>query len=313
MKKFTMIILAIGVLTLIFYALNPVEKFDLNTGGFDLQSLVSQYSSMPPDQQRAIKDQVDRLRQQTGIATGDSGASNPYADQPIDTDLSGNPINASYPGTPALPVVQQPPAGQTTPSLVPSNDFTGEFTGHFIPSQPVPPLSLPPTPPLRPLPLQQQTDQVVSSQTMLPSIMRNTIPASMLQAKNERRAKEHDESTIMSPQPGCGAQPVKNNSNYNDILQAQIEAQEAQDAKTTRCHKKKLEELHTLHKKKQLHQRAEQQEMQELQNQGISTGVMQQKQKLSPVQVQYIQKYCPPPDPQIWIKRKEIPCWGCSV
>ena len=310
-----MIILAIGVLTLMFYALNPVEKFDLNTGRIDLQSLVSQYSSMPPDQQRAIKDQVDRLRQQTGIATGESGASNPYANQPIDTDSDGNPINSSYPGTPALPIVKQLSAGQTMPSLVPSNDFTGEFTGHFIPSLPVPPLPLPPIPPLRPLPLQQQTDQVVSSQTMLPSIMRNTMPASMLQAKNERRAKvENDESTIMSPQPGsCGAQPVKNNSNYNDILQAQIEAQEAQDAKTAKCQKKKLEQLHMLHKKKQLHQRAEQQEMHELQNQGISTGVMQQKQTLSPVQVQYIQKYCPPPDPKVWIKKNEIPCWGCSV
>lgn len=291
MKKFTMIILAIGILTLIFYALNPVEKFD--SGGIDLQSLVSQYTQMTPEQQRAIKEQTDRIRQQTGIATGESGASNPYADQPIDTDLSGNPINSSYPGTP-------PPAGQTTPSLIPiMNNFTGEFTGHFIPS----------------LPIQQETDQVISSQKTLPSIMRNRMPASMLQEKKEKKEKKDDlnASTIMSPQPGCGSQPVKNNSNYNDILEAQISAKEAEDAKTTRCHKKKLEQLQKLHKKKQLHQQAEQQEVQELQNQGMSTGFMQQKQKLSPVQVQYIQKYCPPPDPQIWIKRKEIPCWGCSV
>ena len=94
--------------------------------------------------------------------------------------------------------------------------------------------------------------------------MRNTMPASMLQAKKN----DQNASTIMSPEPGCGTQPVKNNSNYNDILQAQIEAQEAKDAKTTRCHKKKLQELETLHKKKQLHQQAEKQEMHELQNQG---------------------------------------------
>lgn len=286
MKKFTMIILAIGVLTLIFYALNPIEEFELNTGSLDFEELIRQYTSLTPEQQKAIKDQTDLLRQQTGIATGESGASNPYADQPIDTDLSGNPINGSYPGTPSTV--------QITPSLVSNmNRFRGEFTGQFIPS----------------LPLQQQTDQVISSSKTLPSIMRNTMPASMLQAKKN----DQNASTIMSPEPGCGTQPVKNNSNYNDILQAQIEAQEAKDAKTTRCHKKKLQELETLHKKKQLHQQAEKQEMHELQNQGISTGVMQQKQKLSPVQVQYIQKYCPPPDPQIWIKRKEIPCWGCSV
>lgn len=286
MKKFTMIILAIGVLTLIFYALNPIEEFELNTGSLDFEELIRQYTSLTPEQQKAIKDQTDLLRQQTGIATGESGASNPYADQPIDTDLSGNPINGSYPGTPSTV--------QITPSLVSNmNRFRGEFTGQFIPS----------------LPLQQQTDQVISSSKTLPSIMRNTMPASMLQAKKN----DQNASTIMSPEPGCGTQPVKNNSNYNDILQAQIAAKEAQDAKTTRCHKKKLQELETLHKKKQLHQQAEKQEMHELQNQGISTGVMQQKQKLSPVQVQYIQKYCPPPDPQIWIKRKEIPCWGCSV
>ena len=293
MKKFTMIILAIGVLTLIFYALNPVEEFELNTGGLDFEELIRKYTSLTPEQQQAIKDKTDLLRQQTGIATGNSGATNPYANQPIDTDADGNPIDASYPGTP-------PPAGpvitaQTTPRLVSNmNRFRGEFTGQFIPS----------------LPLQQQTDQVISSSKTLPSIMRNTTPASMLQAKKD----DKNASTIMSPEPdSCGAQPVKNNSNYNDILKAQIAAQEAQDAKTSRCHKKKLQELQTLHRKKQLHQQAEKQEMQEMQNQGISKGVMQQNQKLSPVQVQYIQKYCPPPDPQIWIKRKEIPCWGCSV
>jgi hypothetical protein len=292
MKKFTMIILAIGILTLIFYALNPVEEFELNAGGIDLQALVSQYTSLTPEQQKAIKEQTDRIRQETGIATGDSGASNPYADKPIDTDADGNPIDASYPGTPP------PPTAQTTPSLS-MNRFRGEFTGQFVPS----------------LYLQQQTDQVISSDKTLPSIMRNTTPASMLQEKKEKKEKKDDlnASTIMSPQPGCGTQPVKNNSNYNDILEAQISAKEAEDAKTTRCHKKKLEQLQKLHKMKQLHQRAEQQEVHELQNQGMSTGFMQQNQKLSPVQVQYIQKYCPPPDPQIWIKRKEIPCWGCSV
>ena len=292
MKKFTMIILAIGILTLIFYALNPVEEFELNTGGLDFEELIRKYTSLTPEQQQAIKDKTDLLRQQTGIATGESGASNPYEDQPIDTDLSGNPIDASYPGTPSNPLS---PTVQTTPKLVSNmNRFRGEFTGQFIPA----------------LSLQQQTDQVINSSKTLPSIMRNTTPASMLQAKKD----DKNASTIMSPEPdSCGAQPVKNNSNYNDILKAQISAKEAQDAKATRCHKKKLEELQTLHKKKQLHQRAEQQEMQEMQNQGISKGVMQQNQKLSPVQVQYIQKYCPPPDPQIWIKRKEIPCWGCSV
>uniref|UniRef100_A0A6C0BH44 Uncharacterized protein n=1 Tax=viral metagenome TaxID=1070528 RepID=A0A6C0BH44_9ZZZZ len=290
MKKFTMIILAIGVLTLIFYALNPVEEFELYTRSLDFEELIRKYTSLTPEQQQAIKDQTELLRQQTGIASGNSGASNPYANQPIDTDAEGNPINASYPGTPspAGPVVT---ARQTSDQSM--NRFRGEFTGQFVPS----------------LYVQQQTDQVISSDKMLPSIMRNTTPASMLQAKKD----EKNASTIMSPEPGCGTQPVKNNSNYNDILEAQISAKEAQDAKTTRCHKKKLEELQTLHKKKQLHQRAEQQEMQEMQNQGISKGVMQQNQKLSPVQVQYIQKYCPPPDPQIWIKRKEIPCWGCSV
>lgn len=280
-----MIILAIGVLTLIFYALNPVEEFELNTNGIDLQTLVSQYTSLTPEQQQKIKEQTDRIRQQTGIATGNSGATNPYADQPIDTDLSGNPIDGSYPGTP-------PPVAPIAPSLS-MNRFTGEFTGQFIPS----------------LSIQQLTDQVISSDKTLPSIMRNTTPASMLQEKTD----DPNASTIMPPQPGCGKQPVKNNSNYNDILEAQISAKEVQDAKASRCHKKKLEELQMLHKKKQLHQRAEQQAIYELQNQGISTGVMQQNQKLSPVQVQYIQKYCPPPDPQIWIKRKEIPCWGCSV
>ena len=212
MKKFTMIILAIGVLTLIFYALNPVEEFELNTGGLDFEELIRKYTSLTPEQQQAIKDKTDLLRQQTGIATGESGASNPYEDQPIDTDLSGNPIDASYPGTPSNPLS---PTVQTTPKLVSNmNRFRGEFTGQFIPA----------------LSLQQQTDQVINSSKTLPSIMRNTTPASMLQAKKD----DKNASTIMSPEPdSCGAQPVKNNSNYNDILKAQISAKEAQDAKAT--------------------------------------------------------------------------------
>ena len=198
MKKFTMIILAIGIITLIFYALNPVEEFELNTGGLDFEELIRKYTSLTPEQQKSIKDQTDLLRQQTGIATGDSGASNPYADQPIDTDAEGNPISASYPGTPspAGPVVT---ARQTSGQVPSMNKFRGEFTGQFIPS----------------LYLQQQTDQVISSEKTLPSIMRNTTPASMLQEKKVAKKGDQNASTIMSPEPGCGTQPVKNNSNYN--------------------------------------------------------------------------------------------------
>ena len=84
MKKFTMIILAIGVLTLIFYALNPVEEFELNTGGLDFEELIRKYTSLTPEQQQAIKDKTDLLRQQTGIATGESGASTPESRPSVD-------------------------------------------------------------------------------------------------------------------------------------------------------------------------------------------------------------------------------------
>ena len=276
MKKFTMIILAIGILTLVFYALNPVEMFDTN-----LQPVVTKWNNLTPDQQQAVRDQVQSTRMNAGIVDPNfltSGAyqPNPYANQPINTDSDGQPLNSLYNG-----VAQQP---LNTTKANTNGQFMGEFIGQFIPATSGLASLQQPS-------IQQSNNQSISSNTTLPNLLQNISPASLLQT-----GASNDAPTIMPLNPSCGATlPMQNNSNYNDLLKAQLAAQDAQDAKDAQNVEKKMR------KRQERHQ-------QEQQNRH-----MEQKQNKQQIDIQYVQKYCPPPDPNVWIKKSEIPCWGCSV
>ena len=74
MKPFTMAILAVGVITLVFYALNPLEPF--MTAGqtqspLDLQTLIAKYRSMTEEEREQLRYEIHQRRNQLGLV--DSG------------------------------------------------------------------------------------------------------------------------------------------------------------------------------------------------------------------------------------------------
>ena len=74
MKPFTMAILAIGIITLVFYALNPLEPF--MTAGqtqspLDLQTLIAKYRSMTAEEREQLRYEIHQRRNQLGLV--DSG------------------------------------------------------------------------------------------------------------------------------------------------------------------------------------------------------------------------------------------------
>ena len=75
MKPFTMAILAIGIITLVFYALNPLEPFMTSAGQtqspLDLQTLIAKYRSMSAEEREQLRYEIHQRRNQLGLV--DSG------------------------------------------------------------------------------------------------------------------------------------------------------------------------------------------------------------------------------------------------
>ena len=65
MKPFTQVVLVLGIITLVFYALNPVEAFDTGNSS-SLTTLLERYNQMTPEQQQAIQNQARQQRLQMG-------------------------------------------------------------------------------------------------------------------------------------------------------------------------------------------------------------------------------------------------------
>jgi len=74
MKPFTQAILFLGIITLIFYALNPLEAFDplveMSTppAPIDLAGIVAKYKSITPQEREQLQAQVHQQRNQLGLA-----------------------------------------------------------------------------------------------------------------------------------------------------------------------------------------------------------------------------------------------------
>jgi hypothetical protein len=85
MKPFTMAILAVGITTLVFYALNPLEPFETSTGQtqtpLDLQTLIAKYRSMTAAEREQLRYEIHQRRNQLGLV--DSG----FFDQGLHPEL----------------------------------------------------------------------------------------------------------------------------------------------------------------------------------------------------------------------------------
>ena len=68
-----MAILAIGFITLVFYALNPLEPFETSQSQrtLDLQTLIAKYRSMTAEEREQLRYEIHQRRNQLGLV--DSG------------------------------------------------------------------------------------------------------------------------------------------------------------------------------------------------------------------------------------------------
>ena len=256
MKPFTQAILFVGVITLVFYALNPLEPFAGTScvpdpsnpanqicgtstptdtsppppARIDFASLLKKYKQLTPEEQLILQAQVRQQRLQLGITDSRlfSGELRPEANQP--------------------PPMAPPPM---SPRSQPSDSGSSEDQAAVA--------------------LQRSHSTVNQSQEL---------PVTLSDVQGLINSKVQSEFANQ-PIANCGISKVYTESpNYNEILrmadQQKQANEEKQEEKDSQCAARK--------KKINSHQR-----------------------HYRPA------ASCPPPDPNVWIKRNEIPCWNCKV
>jgi hypothetical protein len=260
MKPFTQAILLLGLITLFFYALNPLEPFDTTVPTTQLptvctpdpnnpsnqicgsitpvvsskpqtqlnfSSMLSQYKQMTPEQQAALQAQVRQQRNQLGLV--DSRFFNAGLHPELNQQL---PDPSSHP--------PQPSQAPTPDTAFPTNNPT----------------------------LNQASDTAQQSVTLsdVQSLINSQVQS---QLANQ-------------PVANCGLSKTYTDSpNYNEILKLADEQR-----KRNENHQRKKEEK----------------------RESCKTKINRKQATYRPTP-----QSCAPPDPTIWIKRNEIPCWNCKV
>jgi hypothetical protein len=272
MKPFTQAILFLGVITLVFYALNPVEAFDPlvgmspgqmfagnpglgmppsgnpaygmppsgNPGSFtppagpvDLAGIVSKYKNLTPAEKEQLHAQVQQQRNQLGLAN--SG----FFDNGLHPEL--NQQSATPPAS--TPEVSDADKAETT--------------------------------------VIAKMEALEKAQKLVKAGDGTAITLSDVQGLINSNVQSQ---LANQPIQNCGLSraytPTVNDSpNFNEILKAADEQRQQQKEKRRESHKH-----------------------------AINTQQMTYRPS-APVTA----ASCPPPDPTVWVKRKEIPCWSCTI
>ena len=278
MKPFTQAILFLGVITLVFYALNPVEAFDPlvgmspeqmfagnpglgmppsgnpafgmppsgNPGSFtppagpvDLAGIVSKYKNLTPAEKEQLHAQVQQQRNQLGLAN--SG----FFDNGLHPEL--NQQSAT------------PPA--STPEVSEADKAEAAVNARMS--------SL------------AKSQQIAKEGSSVKAGDGTAITLSDVQGLINSNVQSQ---LANQPIQNCGLSraytPTVNDSpNFNEILKAADEQRQQQKEKRRESHKH-----------------------------AINTQQMTYRPS-APVTA----ASCPPPDPTVWVKRKEIPCWSCKI
>jgi hypothetical protein len=257
MKPFTQAILLLGIVTLIFYALNPLEPFDTlaatqcvpdpNHPGsqicgtsspttpppppkLDFSSILNQYKKMTPDQQAALQAQVRYQRNQLGL---------------VDTGFFSDGLHPEL-------NQQLPEAPKTQSSRQPEAPVMDDSSS--------------------------QTQARAQTQTQIKD---SESPATLSDIQGLINAQVQSQ-LANQPIANCGLSKTYSDSpNFNDILRMADEQRAQQESK------QQVKESHCEAKKKKINRQ-------------------QATYRPTP-------QSCPPPDPSVWIKRNEIPCWNCKV
>jgi hypothetical protein len=257
MKPFTQAILFLGVITLVFYALNPLEPFDgttcvpdpTNPGNqicgsstpaassppppapINFTSLLSKYKQMTPEQQQLLQAQVKQQRLQLGIV--DSGFFSGGLHPELNQDVTAPPM---------APRSQPSDSGST-------DDKAAQEAVVARQSQ-----------------QSQQSQQSPATLSDIQGLINTQVQS---QLANQ-------------PIANCGISKVYTDSpNYNEILRMADQQKEQNEKK---------------------------QEERDRQCDARKKKINRHQQQYKPTAA-----LCPQPDPSVWIKRNEIPCWNCKV
>jgi hypothetical protein len=241
MKPFTQAILFLGVITLVFYALNPVEAFDPLVGPspgqppkqIDLAILIAKYKTMRPEEREQLRIEIQRQRNQLGLVNSgffDNGL-HPELNQQSTTPPADTP-DTSEADAAAAAVTTKMEALEKAQKLVKAGDGTAITLSDV--------------------------------QGLINSNVQSQLANQPIQNCGLSRAYT----------------PTVNDSpNFNEILKAADEQRQQQKEKRRKSHKH-----------------------------AINTQQMTYRPS-APVTA----ASCAPPDPTVWVKRKEIPCWSCTI
>jgi hypothetical protein len=238
MKPFTRAILAIGIITLVFYALNPLEPFVTSAGQtqspLDLQTLIAKYRSMTEAEREQLRYEIHQRRNQLGLV--DSG----FFERGLRPDLKQPPGSS-------LLEKKKPATAEADAAEAAVNDK-----------------------------MTKQAKAIMAAASEKPAITLSDVQGLINSQVQSQLANQ--------PIQSCGLSKSYDTSpNYNEILKA-AEEQRAKMERKQRIKDKRRE----------------------IQKKTIDT----QQVNYRPRQVTAA---CPQPDPSIWIKRNEIPCWNCRV
>jgi hypothetical protein len=238
MKPFTRAILAIGIITLVFYALNPLEPFVTSAGQtqspLDLQTLIAKYRSMTEEEREQLRYEIHQRRNQLGLV--DSG----FFEKGLRPDLKQPPGSS-------LLEKKKPATAEADAAEAAVNDK-----------------------------MTKQAKAIMAAASEKPAITLSDVQGLINSQVQSQLANQ--------PIQSCGLSKSYDTSpNYNEILKA-AEEQRAKMERKQRIKDKRRE----------------------IQKKTIDT----QQVNYRPRQVTAA---CPQPDPSIWIKRNEIPCWNCRV
>ena len=231
-----MAILAVGVITLVFYALNPLEPFETSQSQrtLDLQELVTKYKSMSPEQREQLRYEIHQRRNQLGL------------------------VNSGFFEKGLHPELKQSPGSNSAQAKKPETAEADRAEAAVKDK------------------MTKQAAAIVAAASEKPVVTLSDVQGMINSQVQSQLANQ--------PIQSCGLSKSYDNSpSYNEILKAAEEQRE-----------------HTERKQRVKDKRRE-----------------LQKKTIDSQQVNYrprqVTAACPPPDPSVWIKRNEIPCWNCRV
>jgi len=260
MKTFTKLLLAVGVIALVLYAI-PLESFtsDSTTSNMNLQAIIDHWKLLSPEEKDKLRSEVRSLRGQLGLADPGVFANGRIQEPPpsapaTDSSASGS-ASSSAPASAPVPASASAPVSASTPASAPAS-----------------------------------------------ASARAPAPASGSASNLAYMNAFGFDSSPTTGYPAVTRSDVQ--GLINDSIKQQLQSQSVANLESARNLDNRRDDPQvTQDRKHHMHLRQDKRRKQQKQ--------------IGEKQIAYEQAYpqaCPSttPDPNIWIKRDEIPCWACK-